>query len=449
MNTDQGHDLGRGRGTDLEERVLVSCSQTDTPVNVTAMASLDKVRGALDNSLVDSSKPASPAERVTETCLAMPDDTAALASGGTVAGPAVEQQPSRCAPLAATGPKTEAQAAIRVTLVNRESLRPEGNGPGQGGPPVRTEVANRVKMLLFKHLQGSTGPADRNQASARAKPISDERQGCLCRRNSVVHHAAKSTTTLHAPGRDASNSVSSAAHESIASEASRPWNEPLETRVWLCIGHLRAHRGRETLGILGASGSVEAVERLRRQVTHDDRLPSDADPHAVAGLLKETLRTTRPALLSTKAYGSFLEMARTSGPGASWDEAINIFRLWQRIRSDQLYAQCNDLLVELLLLLHEISQLTTINKMTSRNLALVMAPCLCEWDPLRPNALEQLHVMTDMVQYLIERATLIADMEGHRSSPLGRATLSSRGPRSCHAGAEPPTVPSSEPPCCA
>jgi hypothetical protein len=340
------------------------------------------------------------------------------------------------------------QAAPRVTLVNRESLRPEGNGPGQGGPPVRTEVANRVKMLLFRQLQGAVGTAYRTEAETFSEPASKERSGCLCRRNHSVHGDTKSTTTMRSSARDANRSpVGSVPIMPFAPETPCSWDDSLLNRVSLCIGHLRAHHGPETLGILGASGSAEAMERLREQVSRYNRLPVDADPHAVAGLLKETLRTTRPALLSIQAYGVFLDMARTSGPGASWDEAINIFRLWQRIRGDLLHPPSRGTLIELLLLLREISQLTAINKMTSRNLALVMAPCLCEWDPLRPNALEQLHVMTDMVQYLVERATLIADIEGHRPLFLER-TPPSPGPRSCHSSGEPTAVSSSSPPYC-
>jgi hypothetical protein len=351
-----------------------------------------------------------------------------------------------------TEPTASASSALRVTLIGRDSLRPEGKGPGQGGPPVRTEVANRVKVLLFKQLQNGIHPGGghKSAASHTERLVVNEPEaphGCFCRRSSSAHRTPKPAVSAPASASQVDDeSAPIAACVLFGTDPQQPWNRSAVHRIRLCVRHLRECRGCETPGILGASGSAGEVERLRLQTAHSGSLPTQADPHSIAGLLKDTLRRTRPALLSSDGYQCFLEMARKSGPGTSWDEAINIFRLWQRISASQPHSYCRDVLVEILLLLNEVSRLNDINKMTSRNLAVVMAPCLCDWDPLRPNALEQLHVMTDMVQYLIERAKFVADMEGHPGTGHERINLA---PVSCayHSSAESLNAATVKPPC--
>ncbi|KAK4536563.1 hypothetical protein CDCA_CDCA09G2588 [Cyanidium caldarium] len=275
-------------------------------------------------------------------------------------------------------------------------------GPGQSGPLVRREVAARIRQILRRGLGRLEG---RRPAPSASSP--EPETGCFCVRSGTSDTAGEAKEASPDPDTERLS------HSALAVEPVRHWDADIERRVSLCIQCLMESRCLETAGIFGASGSVEAIERLREQLSAGTTaIPAQTSPHTVVGLLKETLRCTRPTLLSPGVYRCYLSMARESSVARTWEEAINMFRLWQRVAADSPTSRRKELLLDLLLLLRQVSLMSASNKMTSRNLAMVMAPCTCDWDPLKSNALEQLHVMTDMLQYLIDKAEALAELEG-------------------------------------
>ncbi|KAH8907882.1 RhoGAP-domain-containing protein [Coniochaeta sp. PMI_546] len=150
--------------------------------------------------------------------------------------------------------------------------------------------------------------------------------------------------------------------------------------VYQCIQAVDLY-GLGVEGIYRLSGSLPHVNKLKAMFDHDSSSPSldfrnpenfFHDVNSVAGLLKQFFRDLPDPLLTREHYHSFIEAAKNE------DEVL---------RRDSLHAIINDLpdpnyatLRALTLHLHRVIENSSVNRMSTQNLAIVFGPTLMGTD---------------------------------------------------------------------
>lgn len=127
-------------------------------------------------------------------------------------------------------------------------------------------------------------------------------------------------------------------------------------------------KGINSLGIFRVVGSRKKVREAQLEIDAGREAALD-DPFVAASLLKQYLRDLPDPLISSHVYKQLLALQAVPSYKELLPELKRIFGLLSRVH--------RDLLADMLEMLHLIAENESVNMMTARNLATVMAPTLC------------------------------------------------------------------------
>eukprot|EP01129_Flabellula_baltica_P009820 TRINITY_DN4084_c0_g1_i1.p1 TRINITY_DN4084_c0_g1~~TRINITY_DN4084_c0_g1_i1.p1 ORF type:complete len:602 (-),score=148.15 TRINITY_DN4084_c0_g1_i1:1274-3079(-) len=140
-------------------------------------------------------------------------------------------------------------------------------------------------------------------------------------------------------------------------------------------------RGLDATGIFRLSGSKPEIDAMREKIDNCETIDfSYTDEHALAGILKSFLREMPEPLLTTELYSNWISLMELP-------EQKRIEKARSIIKK---LPKENDVLLERLLnLCAKVEALCSINKMTSSNLAIVLAPNILYSEDLALDGLDK------------------------------------------------------------
>lgn len=189
------------------------------------------------------------------------------------------------------------------------------------------------------------------------------------------------------------------------------------------IQELLSRKSLSTEGIFRVSGSKEIIFSLKKKydLANYPDLTKVEDVHVISGLLKLSLREMESPLLTFKLYGDFLKAVNGT------DKAAKITSL--RTVVNKLPPANRSFLEYLMKFLRKVVQQSDQNKMSHKNLAIVMAPnllrCASDSESCESPLLDSRKINT-VVQLLIEESATICGGIYHRASVAYRTTKRKR-----------------------
>eukprot|EP00871_Galdieria_phlegrea_P005514 jgi/Galph1/5964/GphlegSOOS_G4620.1 len=242
----------------------------------------------------------------------------------------------------------------------------------------RKELSNASSASLFRKLNNFV--SNPKNSERRASISSFDRKSDVKNQDITARNA----------GRQSSNKNKTQKYEVTPEEK---WS------LLECIRFLTEEpHALEAEGIFRVSGTFSKVQKLRHQLRKGLQISTSKDDDSeipdsltVADLLKDLLRNLSRPILPCDTGRLILENSKTN-PG---------FNLLQ-IAEKNLSSVNRELFERILELLAKTSSLSLFNQMNSKNLATVFAPTMIDWDPLQPNAREELQVVTEAISSLIQ-----------------------------------------------
>jgi predicted transposase YbfD/YdcC len=139
----------------------------------------------------------------------------------------------------------------------------------------------------------------------------------------------------------------------------------------------RLQQSLHTTGLLRHSGNVALIERWKNAYDRGDKvnLTLEEDPHIVAGILRAFLRELPEPLIGYSNYQRFVDIAKES------DHSRRIAALKQLVES--LPPENAALLDVLMKFFKQIDAQNAVNKMTAKNISIVMSPIICRAEVAR------------------------------------------------------------------
>jgi hypothetical protein len=179
----------------------------------------------------------------------------------------------------------------------------------------------------------------------------------------------------------------------------------------VAIDYLKQH-GPATLGIFRIAKNRGLVNELKEQLELGYPLifESKTSVHDVASLLKMWIRELKEPLIPKSLYNEFIDIKRNLSESEKFSEdALKPIRaLFNKLEIDN-----QDVLLDLLEMLHLIFSTSSVNLMNAKNLAIVLSPCILQQEALNskdemiPDVLQELALAEEILTVMIEKFPVI------------------------------------------
>eukprot|EP00029_Vermamoeba_vermiformis_P005691 TRINITY_DN2049_c0_g1_i1.p1 TRINITY_DN2049_c0_g1~~TRINITY_DN2049_c0_g1_i1.p1 ORF type:complete len:1056 (+),score=270.43 TRINITY_DN2049_c0_g1_i1:109-3276(+) len=181
----------------------------------------------------------------------------------------------------------------------------------------------------------------------------------------------------------------------------------------VAIDYLKQH-GPATLGIFRIAKNRGLVNELKEQLELGYQLifESKISVHDIASLLKMWIRELKDPLIPKSLYKEFIDIKRNLSESENFSEqAVKPIRaLFDKLEIDN-----QDVLLDLLEMLHLIFSTCSVNLMNAKNLAIVLSPCILQQEALNskdemiPDVLQELALAEEILTVMIEKFPIIFD----------------------------------------